>query len=530
MPKHLLPEPGSTVKRDKVLRQHPEYRMRNAFYRFAFDSFKGLGGYMPFLGAYTGAKTWIPDDQHKTGDEKGRWVWGGGSRNARLYTYLRPHKRESSLKFRDRWEVAYYPNYIEWIVKTHSGLLTRHPPGRIKYPDTVTGWMASEDWDIQLKSEIVPWGLAYGRHYTLVNRRLIEDDRQEGDVEMGGDLFTRLIHPSNVIDWLEEDGELTAVKYKVEHDPTSDLMDPMDPVDRVWVINREGWFFFDVPKKSGVGNTDIKVGGVGAWDGAMEGVNPVVQYVRGDDGQSAIYFLAQIMRRLFNVLSLKTEIEDLGTFPILYIPMETDDAARLRKILLGSGVGIGVPSDANMVPGYATYDMGPHQTMSDEQERLINMMRRLAALTIGGQQQGAAKTGIASAYEFMLTGARLLDEIPAFEQYELQVADRVDRWENGKGVPDDATASWSRRFDLVEKKEAIATIDVVMGMEPGDLAAAALKKKAVRTALGADVTEAQLSDIEEEIDTLDNQAQADATEPPAGDPFAGLPEANISAR
>lgn len=524
----VLPE-GLEVPTAVVLSEHRDLTELLDLYHFLADAYTGEGGFAPWFGAYLGTK--IQTEGTPFEDRAQSWNTTG---NKLVVSYITPHKRESTLKYRRRWEKAHYTNYIEWLVRIWAGVLTRHPPKRENYPPPVRAWIDAQDYDLWVKRERVPWGLVNGRLFTLINTPL------DGD---GPELA--LIQPTAVLDWLVDSDGLKAIKYRVPHNPTEDLLHPREPVDRVWVLNREGWYFFEISEKerrgalqgskglrnpaTGAGQgreiSTVKVKGSGLWDGQMKGKLPVLEFRRGVEARSAVFFQAQICRRLFNLDSLLTEIEDLTAFPLLAIQNSNSDDN--RRALIGASVAINVPEDARLMPQYVTYDAGPHGVLSDRTTRLVKQLKQLAALTIGDSDQ-AGRTGIASAYEFFLTGATLADFASDFEEAERQDMDVVARWLGLDGMPDNATVRWDTNFDLVEAKNQMMALDAALAMDPGPLARAEIIKRAVKAVVG-DLPEEQIREICEQIDEMSMEDVEPETPPPEPPAMGGIPEADIEA-
>ena len=451
-----IPEPKQPIKTDTITQIYPGYAWQQERFRFLFDTYTGGGGYQYSTQRYN-ALTKTPIDGRKP-----------------QKTYLEPHTSESAEKFERRVTRAVYPNWARRrIVQPLTGFLTKRAPSRDLYPEEITAWMDSvtkdgQGWDLWLKNELVPWGLAYGHMFAIsdsdaANALTMAQRREQGAKEAQ----MALIHPQTVLDfWRDDTGKVRWLK-KVER-----VVGHPDPlaakklIDRVRYYTEEGWWIVDLP--AGILNQDAitnrekeyPVVASGAWPSGL-GL-PISEFRIGKEGLSAIEDIAPVSRRLFNAISERNEISRGQTFAILTIP--TSGGQALDEIIAGTDSGLSFDPEAKHKPFYLTPDRGPLDQYADEIRELPAQMIELANLDFSGGQATAAA---AKAFQFQGTDRLLSDLAGDLARFEYETMQIVAKW---LGTEWDANAkvSYPDTFDAVDTERYLnaAVIAKSLGIGP----------------------------------------------------------------
>jgi hypothetical protein len=484
-----IPETGDTHQVRDVKSVHPDYAELSLQYEFLRDSYTGNGGYETYKAGY---------DQD--GTTLGDWP---------LKTYLQRYPVEDSEKWQRRLEGAYYPNWIKHIVGIYAGLITREEPSPRGYPQQVDDWMGDADtgWATQ-RAQIMPWLLVYPTAYILVDKPDSDSTAASAAQASDSEPYAEFIHPDRALDWLyDEAGDLVYFKYETD-------MDMGDPLTghthgkRYTIFTQDGWWYYDIwdgDKSSG----ETPVIDSGMWPDSIKGTVPVAVYHAGlsndmTEDVSPIEYIARVMMRLYNVLSQKSATEDGSCFPLFMIP--TAGSEDIQKMTWGHSNAITFPMDASNTPAFAGYDVSPVQHMTEEAERLIRQLKDLAAIAIGGDDEGS--TGIAKAYAFMKTDVTLAAMVAAIEDVEMQVMSLVARWNNTE-LEDGATPGYPDKFDLVAAREEIDNANALLEMGFGPQAETAIKQQALSKYMTSTDPETRQA-IEDEMEEMASEKQPGA--------------------
>jgi hypothetical protein len=495
-----IPDPGEEHQRDGVESSSLEQQEKARLLRFLYDTYTGSGGYEPWLGIHTAADGQSGDplpDQ----------------------TYLIKYPVERTEKWERRVKGAHYPNYVEWVVRIWTGLVTRETPTRQEYPDVVLDWLdhasrKGEPWDLVMQQEYIPWGLVYPEIYAIVMRDAGDPDAVSAAQAADEDVYAEYIDPQMVLAApVDENGDLLYFKY-VTSLPIDDnpLNSDQKPGKRIWVLTREGWWYYDIDGQKRTAM--VQVTDSGYWDGMIAGRVPVATFSRGE---SAIYYIAQAMYRLYNVLSQKAGIEDGTCFPLLQVPVRGPED--IKDLKVGESSALPVPMEATRDLKFVGYDVAPIQHMTDEADRLVQVIKHLSTLVL----EDAGATGIARAYGFLTTDRTIVSFVSTIEAFEYEVMELVAAW-NSTEWPEEAKAGYPRSFDVVEVREALEAASMALDLELPETA----RREVTRQAIGKLLQEmpAELkSTIDQELDELAIGQGADQVEPIEEAGFGqGLPE------
>jgi hypothetical protein len=489
-----IPPPGTKYHIDAIRSTYPNYNANVEHYQFLRDSFEGSGGYEAFRGRYwshTGTTVaQLPD-----------------------YTYLqRFSPRESAARWERRVEGAYYPNFIKWLVAIMKGLITRETPKRQEYPNEILDWIGSAEFNTKY-SQMLAWALVYGRLYAIVMKERGVRGISAANTQ-SGETYVDLIHPDRVYDYAYgNDGELRYFKYGHSIDLTEDpLAAEHITGERIWVFTRDGWFYFDVLEKNT--SSEIAVQDSGMWDASIRGTVPIAAYdITGDldrygRPRSIIEHPAQVMRRLYNVLSQKSSIEDGSCFPVLIWPARSPED--LKKLQWDSSTAIPYPMESSHTPAFIGYDVKPIEHMTNEAARLILKLKQIVSLAF---DEDAGATGIAKAYAFLQTNVTLASIVDSIERFELDILELVCMWENiSDGMPDNATPGYTRRFELTDAQAEIEMAGALLEMEYGPIARREIKRHALMAKYLQDLPSEVVQEIERELEEEATDVGADEQE------------------
>jgi hypothetical protein len=308
------------------------------------------------------------------------------------------------------------------------------------------------------------WWFCYNEMYALVQGPRGDSEAASAG-QVAGDIYLTEIHPDRVMEIREdEDGRLVYLKYDADL-PPEDADDPIaehgEPGRRVTIVTAEGAWWYDL--RGGTGDHgDVPVAGVVAWPDsfAREGVVPIARLIRDNTPYAPIYFLAQAMLRLFNVLSMVGELEDHNCVPLLVWPVKSPD--EIKKLKIGSANALPFPSDGSM-PAYLQYDGAPLELLHARVEALVVEIKRLSALVM---DQSTGQSGLAKAYAFLQTDRTITSYVAPVERFELEIARSAALWK-GADLDEGARPGYPRSYDIQEVNEAIRAGNELLDAEVG---------------------------------------------------------------
>jgi hypothetical protein len=404
---------------------------------------------------------------------------------------------------------THYPNYLEWVTKIWVGLITRETPGRHQYPDQVMEWsdeatLEGDSLDTAISEEIFPWWLCYGEMYALVQGPPPMPDGIEpvSAAQETGKVYLSTIHPDRVMEApYMPDGELAYLKYWADLPPSPDPLREGDQQGkRIWVLSREGWWYYDVPDDHK--GTHVPVADSGMWDTAIAGTVPVAVMRSREYRQAPIFYLAQTMLRLFNVLSMLGESEDFSCFPILAWPTPGGSPDHIKELNLGSSTVATYDEDKPGKPMYVSYDNAPLEHLVARVESLVKEAKHLGALLT---DNNVGATGVAKAYSFLQTDQTIVSFVSTLERFDSRVAHLASLWLGAGDMPEEADPAYPRSFDVQEVTEALEAAHSLLDMQVGPVVTRLTKRFAINK-----VHQNLSSDERQEIDDeLEEEAEAE---------------------
>ncbi len=499
-----IPPVGTPIKADTIIQTYPGYKWQQKRFRFLSDCYTGTGGFQYSTQRYhTLTKTPVdPKDSHKT--------------------YLEPHPSEANEKFTSRVTRAFYPNFArKRVIQPLTGFLTKRSPARDLYPEAITSWMDSvsrdgQHWDLWLKNELVPWGLAYGRMFAIsdsdaVDALTVEQRREKG----GKEAQMALIHPQTVLDfWSDESGKLRWLKKMEIITKHEDPLQAKQQFARVRWYTEDGWWYVDIPAGVLTGGTEADrkeeypVIDSNSWPANL-GL-PISEFRIGKEGLSMLEDIAPLSRRMFNALSERNEISRGQTFAILCIPTHGKQA--LDEVIKGIDSGLAFDPEAKHKPFYLTPDRGPLDQYADEIREIPAQIIELANLDFSGGQATAAA---AKAFQFQGTDRLLSDLAGDLARFEYETMQIVAKWHN---VDWDVNArvAYPDSFDAVDTERYINAAVIAKGLGIGPTFDRLCKKR-VAAIMIPNISDENQTKIEEELEAQPTPpAEPTNNEPPPG--------------
>lgn len=316
--------------------------------------------------------------------------------------FLDRYPREEPDIYRARLSRAYYPNYTAPVVDTYVAEVFRVEPARevpqgplASFTEAATrdGTSLNDFMRISLAS-----CLATGHRYIGV------------DIDEDGAPYLHAIHPANVLDF-SEDAEgflwmLLAEERVIDEDPEENRR--REVLFRLWT--RQEWRLFS---RSG---EEIDGGENPA------GVVPVL-YMPGREVRLPIEDIAEMNRRIYNIASQRDEILMKLTFPQFYVQDALDESTMQeeRAVEIGTGRVLVLPPGTSIAPGFLAPPDGPVEQHRKEQEYLVGEIYRLAGLQRRDPDEIRPQSGVAKAYDFRETNARLAAAAHLCERVEREI-------------------------------------------------------------------------------------------------------------
>lgn len=345
---------------------------------------------------------------------------GGDSYDAE--TYLDRYLRESQAQYDLRKKRAYYLNYTAAVVDAYISAVFRRDPTR-ELPDSMRSFEEDATGEgeslTDFTREAMTWAVGALRAYVVV------------DIASDGTPYAHMVHPSNLFDYAIDPrtGEylwaLIAEEFVEEEDPFSDRV--VEERFRLWTPTE--WLLFD------------KNGLLIDSERNQAGVVPLIEAAPGNLPLPMVD-VARIGKRIYNICSQIDEILCNVTFPQPYLQLAQDgirdDATDnelsaqgdVSPIVMGTTKMFVLPEDAKIPPGYLVPPDGPLQRQMEERERLIEAIYSLAGLERVSPESTPTQpqSGVAKAFDFRETNARLGAVAQASERLEMEMLDLLSAY------------------------------------------------------------------------------------------------------
>jgi len=321
------------------------------------------------------------------------------------------------------------------------------------------------------------------------------------DVAASGFPYCHSLHPANLLDFaLDEDGlflwALVAEKRVYESDPFESRVE--EDQFRLWLPDE--WFLFDSDAHQ-IEHGPNRAGRV-----------PIVE-IDGSEVNLPAYDIGQVNRRIYNLCSQLDEILINVTFPQMYAPGDgianaegTSISSDTTPIEVGTARMLLIPDEAKMAPGFLAPPDGPAKLHIEERERLIGAIYSLAGLERKDPDAQNPQSGVAKAYDFRETNARLVSLAQTAERAELEIFELV----NAYGLPGEVNVSYSKDFNV---RDFAAMLEAYLEIETAKLPAVVKKRAALdlSMAIAEEATEDEKKEIREAVEAMGDEDFSDTT-------------------
>jgi hypothetical protein len=417
--------------------------------------------------------------------------------------FLDRYPREEAPLYEERKKRAYYLNLVAAIVDAYASAVFRRDPARV-LPDSVRGFEedATGEGDslTDFVREVMTFALSALRGFVVVD----VDDQETP--------YAHMVHPANLLDFAHDPstGEylwaLIAEEHVEDSDPFAERVE--EKRYRLWTPER--WYVF-------------------GDDGAAldEGDNRagVVPLIEAAPGQMPLPMvdIARINRRVYNICSQIDEILCNVTFPQPYLQQAEEGfedgervAPDVSPIQMGTARMFLLSHGTTMPPGYLVPPDGPIQRQMEERERLIRAIYSLAGLErTAPDEQKQPQSGVAKAYDFRETNARLGAVAQAAERLEFEMLSLL----NAYGFEGEFNVVYRKDYNVRDFRlvlEDYATISET------NLPAAVKRRSALELAgqIAEDASPEEKQEIQEAVENMDDAA-FEARPNPIADALAG---------
>lgn len=355
-----------------------------------------------------------------------------GGEAFRSLELLDAHPRETRADYTARLERAYYSNFVAVVVDTYVAEVFRRAPSREVDGEafeqfTLDATLAGEPLT-DLMQDVLTRALVAGTAYVCVD---LEDETRRP--------YLHQVHPENVLDYsMDKNGSynwaMIAELVTTDDEPEIDRKEER----RVRLWRRDSWTLYDAQ------------GGVIAADENSSGVIPLIR-VDGRATRLPTDDIVETNRRLYNIDSQRDEILVRLTFPQLYVeavvPKDSNgnniDAEEMA-IEIGTNRVMVLPPGTGTAPGYLAPPDGPVEQHRKERELLRAQIFELAGLERQSPDAQTVQSGVAKAYDFRETNARLANSAALCQSVERRVFDILTLF----GVSGSANPTYIKDFDV----------------------------------------------------------------------------------
>jgi len=398
--------------------------------------------------------------------------------------YLQQFPREGAPNFKDRQEVAVYPNYVRKVVDIYSGFLWQREPtreGGAGYAD----FAANADG---IGTSLNMLMQSYQRRAMLLGTVYILVDRPQGEALTKADEklpYLVMREPSALVDY-RTDGF-----GRFEWCVFSEVVDQKTQEIRYRRFDAATWRVSSDPGgQSIIEQGEHKLGRV-----PVARLHSTLPLLPTDiRAQAWIHDLAQLNWDLFNQVSELRMLFRQQVFAMLKLPAKDDaERERLQNLAIGPNNALSYDPTDGGEPGFIAPPPDPVKAYQDNITATIERIYQMANLEfVGGVQQ----SGVALSFHFQEAN-RTLGLIAALtEQAERDIAALVAAWQGGKWG---GNIAYARDFNLVDLAETLKQGMEAIQLEISPTFDAELKKRLARQVLGHGVAQATLSEIDQEI-------------------------------
>lgn len=357
--------------------------------------------------------------------------------------YLFRHPREKASVHEARKERASYWNYVAAILDNYAAEVFRRDPSReVTGPEGAVSAFVGDC--IGDDTPLTAFTRDACISALLANRAYVGVDL---DPDALGTPYVYPIHPANLLNYsVDRRGAmrwaLVAEEYVDDANPFEDAK--REERYRLWLPDE--WVLFD---KSGSG----------VESGRNEAGRVPILVLDASDVRLPIYDIAVNNRGLYNLISLLDEQLYGQTFAQFYLsagdgvekdgqvlesPEDAEALAEQAALEIGVSRVLLLPQGVTMPPGYAAPPDGPTNTLRQERRERIQAMYSMAGLERRDPDDLKAQSGVAKAYDFKETNARLAALANMAEEFERNLFDLLADY----GVMGPANVTYRKEFDV----------------------------------------------------------------------------------
>ncbi|MFW5798403.1 MAG: hypothetical protein ACOCXX_01985 [Planctomycetota bacterium] len=410
------------------------------------------------------------------------------------------HVREDPGDYADRLRRAYYLNYCRAVVDTWTSHLFRKPASRRTDSDDLAAFLGHVDTagspiERFIAERVAPMTMVFGTTWILVDMPRPEQAPASlaEQREAGLSPYAVFLHPQDVTNWaVDAEGELTWVRIREPHHPSTDPFAPADRPDFLWrTWTRDYWTLHDPRGRLVDGGPEAGHHGLG--------VVPIVRctFERSRRypgmGLSTLNDIALVNREVFNLSSLLQEFLARQCFNFLVLDEDLLSDEGRRKL----GTSNALPGRPGAVlPQYVSPPVDPAAFLQSEREQAIREIYRLALLpTVQATGRSQPASGIARAYDFHDASGVLASRAARLEQVERQLAHLAAAW---LGIEATVEIDYPRDFSATDLADELTRAIKALDLDISPTFNREMKKRLHRRLLPGSPSAAI---IDKEIDT-----------------------------
>lgn len=342
------------------------------------------------------------------------------------------HPRELPLDYAARLERAYFANFVAAVVDAYVAEVFRRAPTRE---------LSGERFEA-FERDATLAGESLQETSREVLTRALSTDRAFVGLDLDeetGEPYAHLIHPENILDYSVDKRGLynwALIAEAVTQDEDPEVMRKEERRTRLWT--REDWTLYDAQGRAL--DSDVNA----------SGVVPIVA-VSGRTTRLPIRDIAETNRRLYNVDSQRDEILVRLTFPQFYMESvaPTDESGNTIDedqvpVEIGTSRVLLLPPGTSNPPGFAAPPDGPVEQHRKEREALRAQIFELAGLQRQDPDTQVVQSGVAKAYDFRQTNARLANAATLCQRVEERLFELLKLFK----VDGEANVTYVKDFDV----------------------------------------------------------------------------------
>ncbi len=417
-------------------------------------------------------------------------------------SYLIRHPRETDEKYQIRKKLAYYPNFVKKIVEVSISHIFKKPISRESDRQEINQFWNNADGNGSYIDSVMrryaKFATVLGTVFLIVDRKPIQAMTRADELSNLPYIVVRL--PSAVVDYsIDQNGNLEWIVFS-ESITSKRFREYGVRVDKIFrYFDKENFVIFQGSSIESA--VEISKGQHNL------GIVPVVPLTVSDldlndiFADSKIFEIAKINHRIYNALSELDEILRNQTFPILTLPVSNValDRKQYDNLILSTENAILYDPSSGGKPDFIAPPTGPTEAYERRIELMIDYIYRLASFEFTG---GVSKSGVAMAFDFQETNRTLANIARSIEDAEEKIVDIIGRWfdiDVRKTV-----VEYPKDFSVLDFQQEVKNAIDLLSLDISKKFNVELKKKLVFTTLGDRLSESELQEIYDEIESQED--------------------------